>query len=89
VLSRVQELHELHSHAVFLDETPAQSQSGSIPSDSLLKRLRRWHKQVFAITGELLRSGNLSSEIDATISHSQTIRRSLRARRLAKGSEAS
>jgi response regulator NasT len=87
VLSRVQELHELHAHAAFFGESPAQSHSASLPKDSLLKRLRRWHQQVFSITSELLNSGNVSGDIDATISHSQSFRHSLRARKLNKDSD--
>jgi DNA-binding NtrC family response regulator len=46
-----------------------------------MTRLRRWRKQVMTLCGELLSSGSASSDIEAAILRSRTIRNELRTRK--------
>jgi DNA-binding response OmpR family regulator len=90
VLSRAQELRELHAFAT----KPLQANESasvkylklgeSIPANSLMKRLRRWHQHAFTITSKLLSTSDTRDDFYTTISRSRKIRHELRARRLEK-----
>jgi DNA-binding NarL/FixJ family response regulator len=89
VLLRAQELRDLHKHATqplrIDDGAPGKhANTESIPADSLMKRLRRWHKRAFTITNKLLTTTDTHDDFYATISRSRKIRQALRARRLDK-----
>jgi DNA-binding response OmpR family regulator len=93
VLSRAQELRELHKHAtqpLELDNSAIgqHDNAESIPADSLMKRLRRWHKQAFTITSKLLSTDDTRDDFYATISRSRKLRHELRTRRLGKTPDA-
>lgn len=92
VLARAQELRELHMQATQRPKTDdgataKHANAGSIPADSLMKRLRRWHKQAFTITSKLLSTADTRGDFYTTLSRSRKIRQELRSRRLEKSSD--